>query len=132
MIGKPTPPHQNGYYFMLKPSLAVTMWLALEDVDTENGCIRYIKGYHLKGKRPHGRSQTLGFSQGITDYGNHEDLKVEEIAFPAKPGDLLIHHSMTIHRADENKSNSPSRKALGFIYFGESAKEDTEAKNIYQ
>lgn len=131
-IGKPTPPHQDGYYFMLKPSHAVTMWLALEDVDTETGCIRYIKGSHLKGKRPHGKTQTLGFSQGITDYGTHEDLKVEEIAFPAKPGDLLIHHSLTIHRADGNKSNSRSRKAMGFIYFGESAKEDTEAKNAYQ
>ncbi|MGE5877203.1 phytanoyl-CoA dioxygenase family protein, partial [Klebsiella quasipneumoniae] len=31
-IGKPTPPHQDGYYFMLKPQQAVTMWRALEKV----------------------------------------------------------------------------------------------------
>src|SRR5690606_18348879 len=43
-IGKPTPPHQDGYYFMLKPSVAVTMWMALEPADEENGCVRYIKG----------------------------------------------------------------------------------------
>ncbi len=43
-IGKPTPPHQDNYYFMLKPTEAVTMWLALEDVDAENGCVRYVTG----------------------------------------------------------------------------------------
>jgi phytanoyl-CoA hydroxylase len=131
-IGKPTPPHQDNYYFMLNPSSAVTMWMALENADTENGCVRYIKGSHLKGMRVHGKTKTPGFSQGISDYGEQEDLKTEEIAFPAKPGDLLIHHAMTIHRADGNRSSSRSRKAVGFIYFGQSAKEDLAAKSAYQ
>lgn len=130
-IGKPTPPHQDNYYFMLNPPKAVTMWMALEAVDAGNGCVRYIKGSHLKGMRPHGRTKTLGFSQGIVDYGERETPD-EEVAFPAKPGDLLIHHSMTIHRADGNRSDHRTRKALGFIYFGESAREDLIAKKAYQ
>ena len=130
-IGKPTPPHQDNYYFMLKPAEAVTMWLALEEVDSENGCVRYVKGSHLNGMRPHGRTQTLGFSQGMTDFGQEEDL-ANEVAFPAKPGDLLVHHSMTIHRADGNTSSSRSRRAMGLIYFAASAKEDTAAKEAYQ
>ena len=129
-IGKPTPPHQDGYYFMLNPPQAITMWMALEKVDEETGCVRYIKGSHLQGMRPHGKTETLGFSQGITDYDEKDFTR--EIPFPANPGDLLIHHAMTIHRADGNKSDSRTRKALGFIYFGESAKEDMEAKNAYQ
>jgi phytanoyl-CoA hydroxylase len=129
-IGKATPPHQDGYYFMLKPSSAVTMWLALEDVDEENGCVRYIKGSHLTGMRPHGRTQTLGFSQGITDYAD-KDVS-NEIYFPAKPGDLLVHHSMTIHTAGANKSASRTRKALGFIYFAQSAQPDTVALEAYR
>lgn len=129
-IGKPTPPHQDGYYFMLTPSKAVTMWIALEDADMENGCVRYIKGSHLTGMRPHGRTATLGFSQGITDYG--EDDIANEIAFPAKPGDLLIHHSLTVHTAGGNKTDSRSRKALGFIYFAESAKPDAEKLKAYR
>lgn len=127
-IGKPTPPHQDGYYFMLKPSNAVTMWLALEDADEQNGCVYYIKGSHKPGMRTHGRTSTLGFSQGITDYGDNDHAL--EIPFPAKPGDLLVHHSLTIHRAGGNASDR-SRKALGLIYFGASAKEDVEAKKAY-
>lgn len=129
-IGKPTPPHQDNYYFMLKPAEAVTMWLALEDVDAENGCVRYVTGSHRHEVRPHGRTQTLGFSQGITDFGTEVD-QAKAVAFPAKPGDLLIHHSMTIHWAEANRSDR-TRKAIGLIYWAESAQEDTETKAAYQ
>ena len=130
IIGKPTPPHQDGYYFMLEPNEAVTMWMALEPVDQENGCIRYIKASHNKGMRPHGRTTTLGFSQGISDYGEHE-TEEDEIFFPTKAGDLLVHHSLTIHRADGNTSENRSRKAMGFIYYAKKAKEDTKAHQDY-
>jgi phytanoyl-CoA hydroxylase len=129
LIGKPTPPHQDGYYFMLNPSSAITMWMPLEPVDEANGCVRYVKGSHAKGMRPHGRTKTLGFSQGITDFGT-EDIK-DEVFFSVKPGDLLIHHALTIHRAEGNKHATRSRKALGLIYYGSSAKEDVEAKAAY-
>ncbi len=129
--GRPTPPHQDCYYFRLNPPQAITFWIPMEDVDEENGCLRYVMGSHKKGMRPHGRTQTLGFSQGIVDYGTHDDLE-NEVAMPAKTGDALAHHGMTIHRADENKSLTRSRKVLGLVYFGESAQEDTEAKRQYQ
>ena len=130
-IGKPTPPHQDGYYFMLDPNVAVTMWMALEPADDENGSVKYVKGSHLKGMRPHGRTTTLGFSQAITDYGTEED-QANLVNMAAKPGDLLIHHSLTVHLAGANKSETRSRKALGLVYFGKSAKEDLVAKAAYQ
>ncbi len=131
LIGKATPPHQDAYYFKITPPEAITMWLALEDVDQENGCIHYIKGSHKKEMRTHGRTQTLGFSQGIVDFGTEEDLQ-NLVPIPAKKGDLLIHHAMTVHWADPNNSNTRSRRALGLIYFADSAKEDLKAKEEYQ
>lgn len=129
-VGKSTPPHQDGYYFMLDPNEAVTLWLALDDVDEENGCVRYLPGSHRTGMRDHARSGTLGFSQGITDYGDTD--RATEVVIRAKPGDLLIHHSMTVHRADRNSSPMRSRKALGFVYYARHAKEDTERQAAYQ
>ena len=129
-IGKPTPPHQDGYYFMLEPNEAVTMWMALEPVDEENGCVRYIKGSHATGMRPHGRTSTLGFSQGITDYGEQE-TKEDEVFYPTVAGDLLVHHSLMIHRADGNPCEDRSRKAMGFIYYANKAKEDKAAHAAY-
>lgn len=128
-IGKPTPAHQDGYYFMLEPSEAVTMWLAIDDVDEENGCVRYVRGSQLRGMRPHGRTQILGFSQGMLDFGTEQDRR-DEVAFPASPGDLLVHHALTIHRADGNRSTHRNRQAIGFIYYSTAANE-SEQKQRY-
>lgn len=130
-IGKATPPHQDGYYFMLKPNEALTMWLALEKAGPENGCVRYVRGSHKKSLRPHGRTDTLGFSQGIVDFGREEDY-AESVFHPARAGDLLVHHSLTIHWAEANASEELSRKALGFIYFAAKAREDKIAQAAYQ
>ena len=130
-LGQATPPHQDGFYFMLKPCRALTMWMALDVVDEENGCVRYVRGSHRVGMRPHGRTETLGFSQGITDFGQAADSR-NEVACPAQPGDLLAHHALTIHRADANTSETRSRRALGFIYYGESACENVQAHEAYQ
>ena len=129
-IGQATPAHQDGHYFMLQPCQAVTMWMALDHVDEENGCVRYLRGSHLDGMRPHERTQTLGFSQGIVDFGKNESR--EEVPCPAKPGDLLAHHALTVHRADANASLTRTRRALGFIFYGESAREDKLAHESYQ
>jgi len=126
-IGQPTPAHQDGYYFMLEPNEAVTMWLALDDVDEENGCVRYVRGSHHHGLRAHGQTETLGFSQGLLDFGTDDDVN-HEVAFPAAPGDLLVHHALTVHRADGNQSTNRTRQALGFIYYSTGAKEDPNKK----
>lgn len=128
---KPTPPHQDGFYFMLDPCSAVTMWLALDDVDEQNGCVRYVPGSHRDSMRDHCRTNTLGFSQGISDYPTRQDAE-HEVAIPAKPGDLLVHHAMTIHRADANQSAHRPRRSLGFIYYDQRAKEDAVAHAEYQ
>ena len=89
-----------------------------------------LKASHKKGMREHGRTQTLGFSQGMTDFGTDEDL-ANEIFFPTQAGDLLVHHSLTIHRADGNNSESRTRKAMGFIYYAANANEDKKAHEEY-
>jgi phytanoyl-CoA hydroxylase len=131
LISNPTPPHQDGYYFMIKPMQAVTLWLALDSVDEGNGCVRYQMKSHRQNLRPHVRTETLGFSQGIVDYGTKDDL-ANEVAFSCVPGALIGHHALTIHRADKNTSSERDRRALGFIYYGVSAKVDEAAYASYQ
>lgn len=124
-----TPPHQDNYYFCLNPPQVLTMWLALDNVDEENGCLRYLKGSHRRGLRPHNRTTTLGFSQGISDYGD-EDF-AHEIPIPAQPGDVLIHHGNTIHRADANRSANRHRRSFGMVFQGVSCVRDQQAFQRY-
>ena len=124
-----TPPHQDNFYFCFTPPRVLTMWLALDDVDVENGCLRYIPGSHLRGIRPHNRTKTLGFSQGISDYGANDFSA--EAAIAARPGDLLIHHGNTIHRADPNRSPVRHRRSFAIVFQGESCRRDDAAYQRY-
>ena len=125
----PTPPHQDNYYFCLTPPQVLTMWLALDPVDEENGCLRYLKGSHLLGLRPHHRTKTLGFSQGISNYSDVD--RAQEIAIPANPGDVLIHHGNTIHRADANRSSTRHRRSFGMVFQAVSCIRDEAAFQRY-
>lgn len=127
--GAATPPHQDGFYFMLEPNEAITLWLAQDPIDESNGCVRYLPGSHRSGMRPHRRTNVLGFSQGISDYD--ESDRQAEFPVHAEPGDLIAHHSMTVHRANTNSSPKP-RRALGFVYFAARAREDAAKAAIYR
>lgn len=127
-IGKPTPPHQDGYYFCLAPSQAVTLWLPLDPVSEENGCIRYTRGSHRNGIRAHQASNILGFSQGLIDWGPED--KASEVKAVASPGDLLAHHCDIIHRADANPSQI-SRRALAIVYYAADSVIDKAAQARY-
>ena len=128
-IGKETPAHQDGYYFKIKPQEALTMWLSLGVADAENGAVCYIPRSHKWGMRNHGRTSLLGFSQSITDWSEKDDKA--EIQMIAKPGDILVHHSLTIHRANANKSNR-TRESIGFIFYRDDVKIDNEAHAEYK
>lgn len=120
----PTPPHQDNYYFNLTPPNVVTIWLALENVDEENGCLRYVSGSHRLGFRPHAATKVLGFSQGISDYGPEDEAR--EVKICLKPGDAVVHHGNTIHRADPNRSANRNRPAFAMVIRGVSCRRDEE------
>ncbi|HVK16114.1 MAG TPA: phytanoyl-CoA dioxygenase family protein [Fimbriiglobus sp.] len=124
-----TPPHQDNFYFCLTPPSVLTVWLALDAVDAENGCLRYVAGSHRRGFRPHARSKVLGFSQGITDYS--ADDFTRERAVPLSPGDAVAHHGMTIHRADANLSATRHRRSFALVFKGESCRRDQAAYDRY-
>ncbi|MBD3673144.1 MAG: phytanoyl-CoA dioxygenase family protein [Planctomycetaceae bacterium] len=126
----PTPAHQDNYYFNFDPPNVLTMWLALEDVDEENGCLRYVRGSHRQGRRPHASSQVLGFSQGITDFGPEDEAN--EVCMSLKANDLLIHHGWTVHRAEPNRSTTRHRPSFAIVFQGVSCQIDDEGRQRYE
>jgi phytanoyl-CoA hydroxylase len=104
--------------------------MALDPVDDENGCLRYVPGSHQEGIRPHGRSNVLGFSQGILDYGPADVAR--EVQIHLQPGDVVAHHGETIHRAMANRSAARRRRAFAIVYKGNSCLRDEDAFARYK
>ena len=48
--------HQDAYYWPMTPQHSVTVWLAFDDVDEENGAMKIIPGSHRGGVIKHKRS----------------------------------------------------------------------------
>lgn len=121
----PTPPHQDNYYFCLQPPNVMTVWLAIDAVGEENGCLRYVPGSHLRGIRPHSSSRVLGFSQGISDYSDEDRAREAKVLL--EPGDVVVHHGNTIHRAEPNRTTNRNRRAFVMVMRGESCQRDEAA-----
>jgi phytanoyl-CoA hydroxylase len=125
-----TPPHQDNYYFCLRPPNVLTIWVALEPVDQENGCLHYVRGSHKDGVRTHDVTSVLGFSQGINDYGPADAAR--EVMVELQAGDAAVHHGDTIHRTDPNLSKARQRPALAMVCRGVSAQKDEAAVAAYK
>ncbi|PYV07532.1 MAG: phytanoyl-CoA dioxygenase [Acidobacteria bacterium] len=124
-IGHPTPPHQDNAYAFYVPCYHAMIWLALDVVDDENGCLHYVKCSNHGGLRPHGVSNVLGFSKGITDFNAQDEAN--EVKVHLQPGDAVAHNGMTIHRAAPNRSAHRQRRAFAMAMTGVSVKVDEVA-----
>jgi len=135
-----TPPHQDAAY----SSQLCTAWVAVDAADEENGCMRYSVGSHLRdlpglpvgngggprGSRPHPEG-VPGFGLALKPADYRSEDRATERAMVATPGDLIIHHPLTVHRADGNKTsgeNARQRRAVGCSYFA--AKDGGEYERI--
>ncbi len=105
--GLPSPAHQDNFYWGVKGSNALTVWVALEKSNKNNGSVFYFDGSHKFGVLNHKASFAKGSSQKIS---NTKFLKRFKISQPnLNPGDALIHHSLVVHGSSKNNS-SLSRK----------------------
>ncbi len=123
-----TPAHQDGFYWCRKPNNACSLWIALDPVDRDNGCLWYARGTHKGGVRPHVASGVLGFSQGLPDF---DPKKADAAPIELAPGDAVAHHAATIHWTDVNRTNR-HRRAISTFCFGAATVLDEEAHARYK
>ena len=123
-----TPAHQDGFYWNRKPNIACSLWIALDPVDRENGCLWYARGSHKLGILPHAASGVLGFSQGLAGF---DPAKFDAVPIELEPGDAVAHHAAAIHWTDINRTPR-HRRAISTFCFGASTVLDEEGAARYK
>ena len=102
-VGSEKPYHQDNEYFKCTPvDKLITAWIALDDVDVENGCMRYIDGTHKSAIVPHVKDPVNGYNLVIPQ--EYLDLKKESLA-NVKKGGVVFHHGNTMHKSGNNASS---------------------------
>lgn len=108
--GLEVPWHQDGQYWPIRPRATVTAWIALDDVDIGNGCMRVIPGSHQLGE----------FSHDVSD---REDLVLNNVIndprldlscarnIELRAGQVSLHDVDIVHGSQPNTSG---RRRAGF------------------
>lgn len=110
---KPTPWHQDFPYWPMNETGAMSIWIALDDVDERNGCMMFVPGSHKVGKLNH---INLADPQDLFEYVHGTDIdKVKPVKVPLKAGSCTFHDGLTFHYAHANVTDKP-RRALAIIY----------------
>jgi ectoine hydroxylase-related dioxygenase (phytanoyl-CoA dioxygenase family) len=102
--GLPVLWHQDGNYWPLEPMEVITIWLAVDDSTTENGCMRVIPGTHNGQKLYKHRSEkdkANVLNSTLDEYIDEE--KATDVVVPA--GGVSLHDPFLIHGSEANLSD---------------------------
>jgi ectoine hydroxylase-related dioxygenase (phytanoyl-CoA dioxygenase family) len=96
--------HQDASYWPLSPSKTVTVWLAIDDADVENACMRFIPGsqhfghltYHLTEE-----SEDAVLNQKVEDAEQFGQPVYVEL----KAGEISMHSDLLLHSSHANTSD---------------------------
>lgn len=110
-----TPWHQDAVYWPhVDRWRQTTIWIALKDATTENGCMAFVPGSQSLGPQP---PINLGAPTDLFESAPHVRKAKPEIR-PLKAGSVTFHNGLCFHYAGPNKS-SDTREAFAIIYMPE-------------
>ncbi len=115
--------HQDAYYWPMAPHHSVTVWLAFDDVDAENGGMMLIPGSHRGGIVTHRRS-TQTSSVLTLELEDGSDFSADTaVQFHLDAGCCSLHDDRAIHGSPANPS-ARRRAGLTLRYSGTDVKND--------
>ncbi|MYJ75465.1 MAG: phytanoyl-CoA dioxygenase family protein [Gammaproteobacteria bacterium] len=108
-VGTRTPWHQDGEYWPIRPLATCSVWIAVDEATTENGCLRVIPGSHRR--RELGRHEFNG-ADGLSlplelRTEEFDEATARDIILDA--GQVSLHDIFLIHGSEPNRSAVPRR-----------------------
>ena len=103
--GRATPWHQDGEYWPIRPLATATVWIAIDDSNENNGCLKILTGSN--------RAKMLLPHQSLSGKGAALDKEIKPeliesknvVSVPLQPGQMVIFDVFTAHGASPNLSN---------------------------
>jgi len=126
--GKAIPWHQDGYYWPIRPLTTCSVWIALDESNKQNGCLRVIKGSHTNGLLKHITNNASKYALNQTlqkktyDENQAYDIELNE-------GQISLHDVFLVHGSNENNSDK-RRAGLVLRYMPTSSIFDRNVKKV--
>jgi hypothetical protein len=101
--------HQDASFWPLTPSKVVTVWLAIDDADVENGAMKVFPGTHRLGQIPF-EWVTDGENGVLNQHVHNPHRYGDDVSIELKAGQASLHTDMLLHGSMPNPS---SRRRCG-------------------
>lgn len=100
--------HQDWYYWQCaEPANMLTTWVALVDVDEQNGCVEFVPESHKLGLQEGSDFFAQDLEALQRDFEENTGKKFETVPAILPAGAVSFHHCLTIHGSRPNLSDSP-------------------------
>ncbi|MCH9675541.1 MAG: phytanoyl-CoA dioxygenase family protein [Gammaproteobacteria bacterium] len=113
--GRKTPWHQDGEYWPIRPVATCTVWMAIDDSTTENGCLRVIRGSHKRAEllaHETNSAPDLTLNQELPTSAYDESQAVDLVL---EAGQMSLHDVFLVHGSEQNTSPN-SRRGMTLRY----------------
>jgi ectoine hydroxylase-related dioxygenase (phytanoyl-CoA dioxygenase family) len=103
-IGREVPWHQDGEYWLMRPLATCSVWVAIDPVTAQNGCMRFIPGSHRRQElyRHHQTSRENLVLNLELDQDQFDASKAVNVELEA--GQISLHDVRMIHGSLANTS----------------------------
>lgn len=143
---KRTPWHQDLPYWPVRGDQILSIWVAMDAATPENGVVTYVKGSHRwaaffpredwneNKEQAADEDVDENYPKGpggatLADIRDHPE-RYEFLTWNVEPGDVLLHHPLTVHGAPGNLSTSSRRRAVATRWFGDDVRWNGERDNF--
>lgn len=96
-------PHQDEVYWGLRNNLAVSVWIALTESTSTNGCVEVLPGSHMK-KLVHKSHDDISNVLQMRESCANEIDEGKMVKLELRPGEFSIHHCRLVHMSGRNES----------------------------
>ncbi|MDX1681611.1 MAG: phytanoyl-CoA dioxygenase family protein [Phycisphaeraceae bacterium] len=105
--GAEIPWHQDLGYWPLEPLINISAWVAIDNVTTENSCVRIIPGSHKDVYPMVDAPEEMGFNR-MVDMRYVDEKKAVDMEL--RPGEFFLFNEKTLHQSNQNTSD---RRRMG-------------------
>jgi phytanoyl-CoA dioxygenase PhyH len=96
--------HQDASYWPMTPSKTVTVWLAIDDADVANACMRFIPGSHHYGHLTYRLTEDAEDAVLNQMVENAEEFG-EPVNVELRAGEISMHSDLLLHGSEANRSD---------------------------
>ena len=117
--------HQDLQTFPVTGTQAISIWVPFDPASSANGAVSYARGSHLWGTMFRDRNYRNGSGPEVPPLDEMDILSWE-----LQPGDVIVHHPLTLHGSPGNLTATDRRRALSVRYTGDDVRFQPKEPNF--